>query len=142
MASGADHGPSATDSRGRRGCHLGPPGQEQHRRRGRDAVRRPGNERKRRAEQQEPGRGPGLGGSQLGPVLSGPLGELGFGPRGFGHAERGADARQVGHVTVTSGLVERTGSEPGVGAEEAVGLGDVHPGQQPRVRGRVRARSR
>ena len=98
-------------------------------------------------QQQEPGGVAGLGGGgKFWPVGVDPRGELGFGAGRVQDAQAGADPGHVADVAVPPGLVQRLRAETGVGAQEAVGLGDVHPGQQPRVArprtGARRARSR
>ena len=118
----------------------GPAGQQRRGGRREQPVRRPGDDRQRRVEQQEPGRGPGLrGAAQLRPVLPDPVGQLGLGARRVGHAQPGRDPGHVGDVAVPARLVQRMRAEPAVRAQEAVRLGDVHPGQQVRVGRRVRA---
>ena len=90
-------------------------------------------------QQQEPGGVAGLGGGgKFWPAGVDPRGEFGFGAGRVRHAQDGADPAHVGDVSVPPGPVQRPRAETGVGAQEAVGLGDVHPGQQARVGCRVR----
>jgi hypothetical protein len=90
-------------------------------------------------QQQEPGGVAGLGGGgKFWPVGINPRGEFSFGAGRVRDAQAGADPGHVADVAVPPGLVQRLRAETGVGVQEAVGLRDVHPGQQPRVRCRVR----
>src|SRR5690606_12377869 len=105
-----------------------------------DAVGQAGDERHGRVEQQEPGGGPGVGGRvQFTAVLGQACGQFGACHRRVGDAEGGGDAGHVGDVAVAAGGVERAGAVPLVGAQERVDLREVHPAQQPRVVGAVRA---
>ncbi len=117
---------------------AGPARQQRGGRGGEDPVRCPGGHRQRRGEQQEPRRRPSLGGAaQFRPVLADPVRELGLGAGRVRHPELDGDPGHVGDVPVAPGLVERLGPEPGVRAQEAVRFGDVHPGQELRIRGGV-----
>ena len=118
---------------------AGPAGQQRDRGRGEYRIRRPGDHRQRGLQQQEPGGVAGLGGAgKFWQAGVNPRGELGFGAGRVRHAQAGADPGHVGDVPIPPGLIQRVRAEACVGAQEAVGLGDVHPGQQARVGRRVR----
>jgi hypothetical protein len=68
-----------------------------------------------------------------------PRGEFGFGARRVRYTQASADPGHVRDVSVPSCLVQRLRAETVMSAKKAVGLGDVHPGQQPRVGCRVRS---
>ena len=138
MAGRADHGALGQRQVRQVERAAGPAREQRGGRRGQDPVRRPGDQRQRRGQQQEPGRRAGLGGAaQFRPVLADPVRELGLGAGRVGHPEFDGDPGHVGDVAVAPGLVQGLGPEPGVRAQEAVRLGDVHPGQQVRIRRRV-----
>ena len=138
MASRADHRALGQRQVGQVQRAAGPAGQQRGRCGGEDSVRPPGDQRQRRGEQQEAGRRAGLGGpAQLRPVLADPVRELSLGAGRVGYPELHGDPGHVGDVPVAARLVQRLGPEPGVRAQEAVRLRDMHPGQQVRIRGRI-----
>ena len=67
------------------------------------------------------------------------LAQLGDSARRIDDAELGGDAPQAGHVAVAPGRVQPSRAVALVRGEEAVRLGDVHPLEQVRVVGVVRA---
>ncbi len=138
MAGRADHRALGQRQVGQVQRAAGPAGQQRGRCGGEDSVRPPGDQRQRRGEQQEAGRRAGLGGpAQLRPVLADPVRELGLGAGRVGYPELHGDPGHVGDIPVTARLVQRLGPEPGVRAQEAVRLRDMHPGQQVRIRGGI-----
>ena len=64
-----------------------------------------------------------------------PLGQFPLGPRRVDDTERRRDAGGVGHISVTTALVEWMGPVELMSEQEAVDFCDVHPLQQVRVGG-------
>jgi hypothetical protein len=60
-----------------------------------------------------------------------------FGARRVDHAEPGGDFRHVPDVSVATILVQRSRAVEPMGAQEAVGFGDVNPFQQVRIGGLI-----
>ena len=119
--------------------HPRPARQRGHGRGGQTRVARPRGQRQRGSQQQEPGRlAGGRGAGQLGAVgLQGRL-QLGDGHRRVEDPQPGRHDRGLGDVPVGLGGGQRPGTEPLVGDEEAVDLGDVDPAQQVGVARGVR----